>query len=279
MQNRTKALYFDLTAGVVLFFSLFVVAMLGPIMSLHSEVFSAPAFLLGNLIFPVFFVMVYGLGKDLLLGRSAGKIKYHLQVVDYSSGRQASLWQLLFRNVTLVFWPIELFWINTYGGARRLGDYLAGTEVVAYRFAPQRKKTFSYLLPLVVVLSISACFTLPFWALDYRVNRPWQYNPADKNPELSRQLSESGAITFSDRFTSFEAEVYDRSVNAPVRMVNIVVKTKLSKSPKAWQPDMMALRAFCDGILGDTLYRASAKIICHNPGSGRQVVIYPFRDP
>ncbi|GAA4828776.1 RDD family protein [Algivirga pacifica] len=82
----------------------------------------------------VLFVMAIGLymSKDMVEGRGPGKRAINMQVVDVRSGLTASPFQLVVRNAFLPLWPIEVMAILILG-ERRLGDYIAGTQVVYYR--------------------------------------------------------------------------------------------------------------------------------------------------
>lgn len=69
------------------------------------------------------------LAKDILRGKSAGKRIIGLQIVNIETGLPASLTRTLIRNLTIVIWPIEVF-ITLFSKQRRLGDFIAGTEVI-----------------------------------------------------------------------------------------------------------------------------------------------------
>lgn len=70
------------------------------------------------------------LNKDIVNARSAAKRTYGFKVVDYGTKNPASGTQCMIRNITAFLWPIEAFLI-LINPKRRLGDFIAGTEVIA----------------------------------------------------------------------------------------------------------------------------------------------------
>jgi len=80
----------------------------------------------------VFFVL-----RDALPGgQSPGKRIMHLKTHDTVSLMPCGVIQSLRRNLTLViplFWPVELFLLGMGAEAKRLGDWLANTEVTRVR--------------------------------------------------------------------------------------------------------------------------------------------------
>jgi uncharacterized RDD family membrane protein YckC len=77
-----------------------------------------------------FYVMLVPyLNKDFLHGRSPAKrwLGLHLQAAN---GVPANELRAFLRNVTAMLWPLEVLLIVA-GSQKRVGDYLAGTQVVA----------------------------------------------------------------------------------------------------------------------------------------------------
>ncbi|EGO61755.1 RDD family protein [Acetonema longum] len=81
---------------------------------------------------------VYYLTKDALFsGQSLGKKASRQMVIHISSGKPCSLWRSVLRNIILwvpgiVF--IEFFMAFATKSGRRIGDYLAGTQVIDTMF-------------------------------------------------------------------------------------------------------------------------------------------------
>ncbi|KUG08335.1 hypothetical protein ASU33_09180 [Solirubrum puertoriconensis] len=68
------------------------------------------------------------LNKDFLLGRSPLKRAIGTQV-QTASGLPANEWQSFLRNTTVLAWPLEVLAV-VITGQKRLGDYIARTQVV-----------------------------------------------------------------------------------------------------------------------------------------------------
>ncbi len=83
------------------------------------------------LIFPILFwllMLLVILNKDCVNGMSAAKRKFGFQVIDFKSKEVASDAQTILRNITMFLWPLEIILV-ILNPKRRLGDFIAGTEV------------------------------------------------------------------------------------------------------------------------------------------------------
>jgi uncharacterized RDD family membrane protein YckC len=69
--------------------------------------------------------------KDSINGQSIAKRVFKLQIVDKKTGEAASPLQCFVRNIFGLIWPVEALMIMK-NSSRRLGDLVAGTEVVNY---------------------------------------------------------------------------------------------------------------------------------------------------
>lgn len=76
-----------------------------------------------------YFIMIPYLNKDFLLGRSPAKRMLGIQLQD-ATGAPANELRAFLRNVTAVVWPVEVLVIIAGSRRKRIGDYLAGTQVV-----------------------------------------------------------------------------------------------------------------------------------------------------
>lgn len=68
------------------------------------------------------------LNKDFFKGRSVAKRLQGYQVVDSNTDTAATEIQCMIRNITLIIWPIEAFFL-LISPRRRLGDIIAGTKI------------------------------------------------------------------------------------------------------------------------------------------------------
>lgn len=73
-------------------------------------------------------LMVIYLNKDFLNGRSPLKRLLNTQVQN-QAGAPANKLQCFVRNITCFMWPLEVLLV-VVSGRKRLGDYIAGTQVV-----------------------------------------------------------------------------------------------------------------------------------------------------
>ena len=91
------------------------------------------------------------LNKDLFFARGPGKMICNLIVLDHQNKTPATPLQCLLRNLTILIAPIEIVFA-VFSPKRRLGDFLAGTEISTYvkekhvREAPTRELISSLLL-------------------------------------------------------------------------------------------------------------------------------------
>lgn len=72
------------------------------------------------------------MNKDGVLGQSIAKRICDLQVIDRKTKQAAGPLKCLVRNLTLMAWPLELLFLLVTKN-RRLGDFMANTEVVQYK--------------------------------------------------------------------------------------------------------------------------------------------------
>lgn len=79
---------------------------------------------LGLMIFSIYF------NKDAIKGKSPAKRILGLVIVDNKTGEIANPIKSVIRNVTLVFWPIEVLF-SLFSPEHRIGDYIAGTKVIS----------------------------------------------------------------------------------------------------------------------------------------------------
>jgi uncharacterized RDD family membrane protein YckC len=68
--------------------------------------------------------------KDCFKGQSFGKRLLKLRVVNTTDEEPASLGRLIFRNLTLIIWPVDVIMLFV-NPEQRLGDMIASTKVVS----------------------------------------------------------------------------------------------------------------------------------------------------
>ena len=98
----------------------------------ESDLFSGPFMYLFILAFAIY------LCKDSIGGRSPAKRIGRFQVINNSTGEAAGPIRCMVRNLTTIIWPLEVI-ISCFNTSRRLGDFVAGTRLIAYE--PAKEKT------------------------------------------------------------------------------------------------------------------------------------------
>jgi hypothetical protein len=98
------------------------------------------------------------LNKDIYFGRSLGKYKSNLQVLNFKTNEAANPFQCVVRNFFLVLWPIEMV-VLIFSPSRRLGDMVAQTKV---QFLESEAKGMNgqLLIPRAITVTVTLAFTL-----------------------------------------------------------------------------------------------------------------------
>ena len=110
-----------------------------------------------RLIFSIYF------NKDAIKGKSPAKrILGHI-IVDNKTGEIANPIKSVIRNITLVFWPIEVIF-SLFSPERRIGDYIAGTKVISDE---KTLKTELKVGQIIISLIIGIIFMFLIMALQF----------------------------------------------------------------------------------------------------------------
>ncbi len=99
-----------------------------------------PIRVLFGVLFVTFIFSIY-FNKDSIGGRSVAKRILNLVVVNHKTGEVASPARTVLRNITIFFWPLEVLFV-LFSPDRRIGDFIAGTQVVEYREEHKTKTKF-----------------------------------------------------------------------------------------------------------------------------------------
>jgi uncharacterized RDD family membrane protein YckC len=162
--------------------------------------------------------------KDCINGRSIAKRILKLQIIDLNSGQVARPLKCLVRNLTSIIWPIEII-MTMIDPSRRLGDRLAGTQVVRLvnqEYQTQRLKS----KPIIGSLILSWVFVLViFFVFGDFTNT--------KIVENSFNLQESNKVEqlLKDRLNSNlqpSVKIYDEIRNDNRKYVSIVVQSEVN---------------------------------------------------
>ena len=109
----------------------------------------------------VFLIFSIYLNKDGIQGKSPAKRILGLIVVDMKTEKVASPVKAVIRNITLLFWPIEVIFVFI-SPERRLGDFIAGTKVIA---DSEKLQTELRIPSLILSLFIGCLFLIPSIAI------------------------------------------------------------------------------------------------------------------
>src|SRR5690606_22645628 len=96
--------------------------------NLDLKYFSETLFTIITVLFMLCLFSIY-LNKDVINGRSPAKRIFGLITVNNKTGERANPIETCLRNITLIFWPVEVIFI-LISPQRRIGDYIAGTKVI-----------------------------------------------------------------------------------------------------------------------------------------------------
>ena len=114
---------------------------------------------LGLMIFSIYF------NKDAIKGKSPAKRILGLVIVDNITGEIANPLKSVVRNITLIFWPIEVIF-SLFSPERRIGDYIAGTKVIS---DDKTLKTELKIGQIIISLIIGIIFIFLIMALQFGI--------------------------------------------------------------------------------------------------------------
>jgi uncharacterized RDD family membrane protein YckC len=174
---------------------------------------------------PLWYLALMGfalyLCKDIVQGRSLGKRITNTQVVDRATKKAASPLQCVVRNITTLFWMIEAI-ITLFNPSRRLGDLIAGTEVVPYEFSPSEKSTtslFQVCIAFALAYGIIILLTLPFKVL-YETTKKVLYDSTSYSELESKALEMKFLESFGE-YLDTEVKIYEYGENDTLKHITI----------------------------------------------------------
>jgi len=117
--------------------------------------------------------------KDCLRGRSIAKRILRLHVVNLASGQAASPLQCALRNLSVILWPLEVV-VLLFNPSRRIGDWIAGTEVCFFEAQDAAPAKLRWERVLLSFLFVYACCIFLFWCWLHALEAPsagWEAVP------------------------------------------------------------------------------------------------------
>ena len=105
----------------------------------------------------IWFAEGFFLYKDCFNGRSIGRIILKQQVIECRTGQVASPIKCLLRNLFYLLGPIDLLFMLYHRKGRRLGDYVANTQITQYNHNDIKIK---WIESLFIIIGINAFILL-----------------------------------------------------------------------------------------------------------------------
>jgi len=168
LNSRIKSMISDLWFTMAIVFPLFLLVMIPFFVFTASHSNFDNSFTIYNSIamIPWLILLFLILNKDCINGMSAGKRTFGFKIIDHQTKELASDFQCMIRNITMFAWPLEVIMI-LINPKRRIGDYIAKTEVVKTDIKPieslmfelQEKQKISMKL-IITSIGVSMILTL-----------------------------------------------------------------------------------------------------------------------
>jgi uncharacterized RDD family membrane protein YckC len=177
--------------------------------------------------------------KDIVNGRSLAKRVLKLQLVDNSTGKVASPFQCLVRNVFCIIWPLEVI-VSMVNTSRRLGDRIAGTKLIGFDASLQQPKLRIVKLLIPVLISYGLVVLVMQITPEITLTKPAyiesSYNQADSK-KLEKLFNDSlGQIVVPD------IRIYDSVQDLHLKYVSIILSLKANYLADEEKYDMLHSR-------------------------------------
>ena len=167
------------------------------------------------------------LSKDVFGGRSLAKRILRHQVVKKGTETPAHPLRTLLRNLTTLFWPIGFIW-TLVRPQRRLGDLIAGTEIIAYEGQAFSAPTAWYQSVSAGLAALIACWLLfqPLFSdenMGYAEGRGEEAVPEETSIQTDKSAALEEALVFKmgPVFSNIEAEVFDATESGDPGFVRV----------------------------------------------------------
>ena len=225
---------------------------------------------------PGFYAGLFGFAlyfcKDVVNGRSLAKRILKLQVAKNGSGEVASPMQCFIRNLLCVIWPVEVIMVLV-NPQRRLGDLLAGTQVVPYDATADQPRPGIIQLLLPVGLAYGAMLLLAQGLGAIEPAAP-KYSASSINPAAAIKLEQLLNDSLGQYGTA-DVKVYDSIHHSKLRYVSVIIR--LQHNYLADESQSPALLQKTEQLIYTELPRhtisGSCKFIFRRPGQMQSAVI------
>ena len=171
--DRSKLIFREMIYFMTVFFTLYILFMIGSkltefTVSLVTNSDFQVSFWIFNCMF--FFLGTIAMNKDIINGQGIVNRHFGYRVVDADTERTATPIKCMLRNVTVILFPFEFFYLQR--SDRRIGDYLFGTKLV--KVTPIAAETiFSDLKAfkwdktslISIIIPLTPCIALLSWVI------------------------------------------------------------------------------------------------------------------
>lgn len=182
--------------------------------------FSGPTFYIGLFGFALYFC------KDCFSGRSIAKRILKLQVVDIKTGQVASPLKCFVRNIFCIIWPIEII-VVLINPSRRIGDQVAGTEVVYYEpslIEQPKANTGKILISIILAFGLTLLLMVLFQAVKPSYTKI-KYVKNSYNETQSKTLEKLYSDSLGQYLTA-SVRIYDSIENQKIKYISIIYRLK-----------------------------------------------------
>ncbi len=166
----------------------------------------------GNAIYFMIFAMAIYICKDCINGRSIAKRILGHEVIDRKTKLVADPLKCLVRNLFIIIWPVEVIMV-LINPSRRLGDKVAGTEVVYFDKEKGRPKLNFPKLFLAIIIAYGFLFVILLPIINLSKNNVQTSEKIDE-AFYNKSLTDSLNKRFNDSlhtYMSADIRIYNKT--------------------------------------------------------------------
>ena len=171
--ERSKMVFREMIYFMTVFFTLYILFMLGSkliefAVTLVTDSDFQVSFWIFNCLF--FLLGTIAMNKDIIKGQGIVNRHFGYRVVDTKTEMTATPIKCMLRNVTVVLFPFEFFYLQR--SDRRIGDYLAGTKLLKVTPIPAdsifnelRDVKWDMTALFSIIIPLTPCIALLGWVI------------------------------------------------------------------------------------------------------------------
>ena len=165
--------------------------------------------------------------KDCITGRSLAKRIIKQQVINHKTNDIASPLQCLVRNLFCILWPIEII-VTLFSPTRRIGDFVAGTAVVAFDEETHSKKLrYGQIITAAAIAYVTMIISMSFLSTLFNsLNTKIEYVEASYNQSASKELQHMYADSLNYCIEKSDIRVYDKVKGNDIKYISMIIWMK-----------------------------------------------------